>query len=179
MSDDDETLDRIADALFRIASSPKTTAAAYKKQRQAERKEAAAEQKTAALTAQAEQTAAALTEREAELAAREAAIERREAEFAASARDVRDELYAHHNRVEQAHSQLVRRVMATAGILGEWNFQLQDPPSWDVLKKLVALPDDPPAPSTEVSSAETVRHDWAGSEFIPDTTLTRTVRGAA
>ena len=132
------------------------------------------ETKLVAVTAAMEQKHAALTEREAAIAAREIALEKRETEFAASAQDVRDELYAHHNRVEQAHSQLVRRVMATAGILGEWNFQLQDPPSWDVLKRLVALPDDLPAPAAEVVS-ENVREDWVGHTFVPGSTLTRSI----
>jgi hypothetical protein len=112
------------------------------------------------------------------LAERERALDARKAAFASSLEDARCELYAHHNRIEQAHRQLVHRVMATAGITGNWNFDLQDPPTWQQLRRMIAdLPDDLPAPAAEVVS-ENVRHDWAGSEFIANTTLTRSVRGA-
>ena len=169
------TGDRFADAiaLCQIAKN-KTIATALKKLRRVNRQIADAEAKVIAVQDQVEQKEAALAAREAKLDARDTAITRRENEFAASAQDVRDELYAHHNRVEQAHSQFVRRVMATAGILGEWNFQLQDPPSWDVLKRLVALPDDLPAPAAEVVS-ENVREDWVGHTFVPGSTLTRSI----
>jgi hypothetical protein len=114
------------------------------------------------------------------LAERERAFDALKAAFESQAQDVRDELRAHHNRIEQAHRQLIHRVMATAGILGDWNFELQDPPTWSQLQKRIAgLPDDlPVAPPAEVVSRET-REDWVGHTFVPGSSLTRTVRGAA
>jgi hypothetical protein len=170
----------IALQLCQLAANPKTIASAVKRLRRLDRQYADIQAKAAAVTAQVEQKQAAITEREQAIAAREVALEERETVFENQAGDVRDELRQHHARLEQTHRQLVHRIMSTAGITGNWNFDLQAPPTWQQLRRMIAdLPDDLPAPSTEVSSAETVRHDWAGSEFIPDTTLTRTVRGAA
>jgi hypothetical protein len=169
----------IALQLCQLAANPKTIAAAVKKLRRLDRQYADTEAKLAALTAQAAAIETALTARAAELDRRQAEIERREAAFESQAGDVRDELREHHNRLEQTHRQLVHRLMSTAGITGNWNFDLQDPPTWQQLRRMIAdLPDDLPAPAAEVVS-ENVRHDWAGSEFIANTTLTRTVRGAA
>jgi hypothetical protein len=92
---------------------------------------------------------------------------------------VRDEFRQCHARLELVHRQLVHRIMSTAGIAGNWNFDLQGVPSWEQLRRQIAdLPDDLPAPAAETVT-ENVRHDWAGSEFIANTTLTRSVRGAA
>jgi hypothetical protein len=169
----------IALELCRIASSPKTIAAAVKKLRRLDAQYADIAAKAAAIEAQVEQKHAALTERESAIAARETALDERAAAFESQAGDVRDELREHHNRLEQTHRQLVHRLMATAGITGNWNFQLQDPPTWAQLKRMIAdLPDDLPAPTAEVASRET-REDWTGHSFIANTTLTRTIRGAA
>jgi hypothetical protein len=140
-----------------------------------DRKYADTQAKLAALTAQAAEIETALIRRVAELDARAATITKREDEFASSLADAHAELYAHHNRIEQTHAQLVRRVMATAGILGEWNFDLQGVPNWQQLRRMVAgLPDDLPAPAAEVVS-ENVRQDWTGHNFISGSTLTRSV----
>jgi hypothetical protein len=180
MADDDKTFeDRIADALFRIASSPKTTAAAYKKQRQAERKEAAAEQKTAALTAQAEQTTAALTEQATAIAAARAALEECKAAFAASIEEAHDHLRGYYNSIAEADRHLRYRIMNYAGLLHGYNAQLQELPDWPAIKQMVPdLSDLPVTPPAEVVS-ENVREDWSGHTFIADSSLTRTVRGAA
>jgi hypothetical protein len=66
--------------------------------------------------------------------------------------------------------------MSSAGILGEWNPNLQPVPTWQQLRGMIAdLPADLPAPVTEVISQENVTHDWAGSPFMPDTSLTRSI----
>ena len=169
----------IAVTWCRVANN-KTLERAIKKLDKLDRRYADGQAQLAAVTAAMEQKHAELAEREAAIAVREVALEERETAFESQAGDVRDELREHHAQLEQTHRQLVHRIMSTAGITGNWNFDLQAPPTWQQLRRMIAdLPDDPPAPSTEVSSQETVRHDWAGSEFIPDTTLTRTVRGAA
>jgi hypothetical protein len=136
--------------------------------------------KLTALTAKAEQEEAALAQRAAALDEREAGIARREDEFASSVETVRNELRSYHDQLTQAERQLIHRIMATAGITANWNPNLQSPPTWEQLRRMVAdLPADLPAtPPTEVIQ-ENVREDWAGSVFMPGTTLTRTVRGAA
>jgi hypothetical protein len=166
--------------LIDLAQNPKATKAALKKLAQVDKAIGAAEQKLAAVTAATEQTNNALAERESAIAARETALDAREAAFASSCADVRDELRAYHNHLEQTHRQLVRRIMSTAGILGQWNFDLQDPPTWSQLQRMVAgLPDDLPAPVAEAASRE-VTTDWTGQHnFIAGSSLTRTVQGAA
>jgi hypothetical protein len=140
----------LAIELCRVAAKPATYAAALKKLRKLGRDILAAEQKLAALTTEAEQKQAAFAEREAQAAAREAALEAREAAFESQARDVRDELCEHHARLEQTHRVLVHRLMSTAGILGEWNWDLQSSPTWTQVRQMIAgLPDDPPAPVAE------------------------------
>jgi hypothetical protein len=65
--------------------------------------------------------------------------------------------------------------MSTAGILGEWNWNLQSPPAWEQLRRMVAdLPEDLPAPRAEVVSQET-REDWTGHTVIADSSLTRSI----
>jgi hypothetical protein len=136
--------------LIDLALNPKATKAALKKLAQLDKSIGAAEQKLAAVTAATEQKQAALAERVAELDAREAAITKREDDFAVSAQDVRNELYQHHNRLDETHRQLVHRIMATAGILSGWNPALQPLPTWEQLRSQIAdLPPDPapvPAP---------------------------------
>jgi hypothetical protein len=165
----------IALELCRIAANPKTIAAAVKKLRRLDAQYADIAAKAAAIEAQVEQKHAALAERETAITAREVALDERAAAFESQAGDVRDELREHHNRLEQTHRQLVHRLMATAGITGNWNFQLQDPPTWQQLRRMIAdLPDDPPAPAAEVGFRET-REDWTGHTFIAGSTLTRSV----
>jgi hypothetical protein len=168
-------------ALCEIAQRAKPIATALKQLRKVGRDIAAAEAKLAAVTAQAEQKQAMLAERSAALDGRERTLDERESAFAVSAQDVRDELRQHHNRVEQAHRQLVHRIMSSSGILGNWNFDLQDPPTWQQLRRMIAdLPDDLPAPAPEAVTRE-VTQDWAGNVFVPGSSLTRTIehKGAA
>jgi len=161
--------------LYDLAANHKAYKARLTKLRRLERDIAAAEQKFAAITAQAEQVQAALDARAAELDERSRALDAREAEFASQAGDVRDELHGHHARLEQTHRQLIHRIMSTTGILGEWNWDLQSPPTWEQLRRMIAdlPPDLPTAPSAEVVS-ENVREDWAGNIFSPST-LTRSI----
>ena len=163
-------------ALCQIAERPKPISAALKRLRKVGRDIVADEAKLAAIKSQAEQVQAALTERAAELDRREAAISEREAAFTASLADAHSELYSHHNRVADAHRQLVYRIMSTSGILGNWNFDLQDPPSWEQLKRMVAgLPDDLPSPAPHAVTRE-VTTDWTGNHsFIAGSSLTRSV----
>jgi hypothetical protein len=160
-------------ALCQVAQRAKTVEAALKRLRKIGRDTLVAEQKLANVEARAADTAAALAEREAELDAREAAITKREAALESQAGDVRDELYAHHNRIAAAHRRLVHRIMSTAGIAGNWNFDLQDPPTWEQLRRMIAdLPDDP-TPAAEVVTKE-VTTDWTGQHsFIAGSSLTR------
>jgi hypothetical protein len=169
----------IALQLCTIANN-KTLAAAVKKLDRLDRQYADTQDKLASLTAQAAELETVLTQRAAELDARERTIIKREDEFASSLEDARRELYAHHNRIAAAHRQLVHRIMSTAGITGNWNFDLQGVPSWEQLKRQIAdLPDDlPAAPPAEVVT-ENVREDWVGHTFVPGSSLTRTIRGAA
>jgi hypothetical protein len=164
----------IALQLCTIANN-KTLAAAVKKLDRLDRKYADTQDKLASLTAQAAELETALTQRAAELDARERAQDARDAAFESQATDVRDELREHHNRIAAAHRQLVHRIMSTAGIAGNWNFDLQGVPSWEQLKRQIAdLPDDLPAPAAEVVS-ENVRQDWTGHTFIAGSSLTRSV----
>jgi hypothetical protein len=165
----------IALELCRIASSPKTIAAAVKKLRRLDAQYADIAAKAAAIEAQVEQKHAALAERESAIAARETALDERAAAFESQAGDVRDELREHHARLEQTHRQLVHRLMATAGILGDWHEGLQDLPSWEQLRRrIVDLPADPPVPAPEIVSRE-VTTDWTGHTFIAGSSLTRSV----
>jgi hypothetical protein len=165
---------------YKLVTTDKAKAAQLRAVDKLDRRAAAAEQKFAAITAQAEQLQAALDARAAELAERERALDAREVAFASQAQDVRDELREHHNHLEQTHRQLTHRIMASAGILGQWNFNLQDPPTWQQLRQLIAdLPADlPAAPPAEVIS-ENVREDWAGNVFAAGATVTRSINKAA
>jgi septal ring factor EnvC (AmiA/AmiB activator) len=165
----------LAIGLCQVAANAKTIEPALKRLRKLGRDIAKAEQKLAAVTAQVEQKQTELAAREAAIDEREAAIARREDEFASSVETVRDELREHHAHLEQTHRQLVHRIMSTAGILGEWNWNLQSPPTWEQLRRMVAgLPEDLPAPRAEVVSQET-REDWTGHTFIADSSLTRSI----
>jgi hypothetical protein len=166
----------IALTLCRIANN-KTLERAIKKRVKLDEQYAVAEEKFVNLQNQAAAMQTALTARAAALDARAAAITKREEEFASSLEDARRELYAHHNAVEQAHRQLVYRIMSTAGIAGNWNFDLQDPPTWQQLRRMIAdLPDDLPAAPPAEAAAREVTTDWTGQHnFISGSTLTRSV----
>jgi hypothetical protein len=135
--------------------------------------------KLTALTAKAEQDEGALAERAAALDAREAALDARVDWFAASLAEARDELRSYHDQLTQAERQLIHRVMATAGITANWNPNLQSPPTWEQLRRMVAdlLADLPAAPPAELVSQE-AREDWTGNVFVPGSTLTRSIREA-
>jgi hypothetical protein len=190
MSIDDETdddgeagngaasfLELLADAIIAardLALSAKIKPAELKKRAKFERGLTDIQAKCVALTTHAEQTKATLDERAAELDARAAELERREISFENQAQDVRDELREHHARLEQMHRQLVHRIMSTAGILGNWNFDRQGVPSWEQLRRQIAdLPPDH-APAAEVVTQE-VTTDWTGHTFIAGSSLTRSV----
>ena len=136
----------VALQLCAIASKPATYAAALKKLRKLGRDIDAAEARLAAVQAQA---AKIITKMESDVAAfdeRVRAHDARETAFANSLTDARDELHVFHAHLEQTHRQLVHRIMSCSGILGEWNWDLQSPPSWGQLRKMIAnLPDDLPA----------------------------------
>jgi hypothetical protein len=137
------------------------------------------EQKLAAVTAQAEQINAALAQREAACEARECAFDARATAFASELTDAHATLREHHAHLEQTNRSLIHRIMSTAGILGEWNWDLQSPPTWDQLRRMVAdLPEDLPTPHTDVVSQET-REDWTGHTFIADSSLTRSINHKA
>jgi hypothetical protein len=173
----------IALQLCTIANN-KTLAAAVRKLCKLDRQYAETEAKCAALAAQAQQTATALDARAAELAAREAAITKREDEFAVSAQDVRDELRAYHNHLEQTQRVLAHRILATSGI--SWNENLQAPPTWQQLRQMVPeLPPDPPGLSQPAAPALPIdalsdtfadpNADRHGLPFVPGSTLTRSL----
>ena len=162
----------IAVTWCRVANN-KALERTIKKLDRLDRKYADTQAKLAVLTAQAAEIETALTRRAAELDAREVASEARETAFESQAQDVRDELREHHARLEQTHRILVHRLMSTAGILGNWNFDLQGVPSWEQLRRQIGdLPPDPPA--AEVIS-ENVREHWVGHTFVPGSSLTRSV----
>jgi hypothetical protein len=162
MADDDDTDDTdhghsalaadpvlIAIELCRIAKN-KTLEAAIRKLAKLDRQYADTQAKVAALAAQAEQINAELDARAAVLDERDRALDARAAAFESQATDVRDELREHRNHLEQTHRQLIHRIMSTAGILGEWNWNLQSPPTWEQLRRMIAgLPEDLPAPAAE------------------------------
>jgi hypothetical protein len=149
-------------ALCEIAQRAKPISAALKKLRRVGRDIVAAEQKLAAVTAETEQKQAALAEREAAIDERARAQDAREDKFVSQTADVRDELFEHHAHLEQTNRVLIRRIMSTAGILGEWNETLQDLPTWAALRHMVAgLPDDLPAPD----AAPAVRIDTLSDAF--------------
>jgi hypothetical protein len=165
--------------LCQIAKN-KTIATQLKKLRRVTRQVADAEARVIAVQDRAEQMQAALAQREAACEAREREFDEREAEFTSQIGDVRDELREYHNHPEQTHKVLVHRIMSTAGILGEWNWDLQSPPTWGQLRRMVAgLPDDLPVSPTDRIEVQEVREDWTGHTFIADSSLIRTVRGAA
>jgi hypothetical protein len=167
----------IAFRLIDLALNPKAAKAGLKQLVKLNKDIGLAEEKFVSLQSQAAAIENALTVRAAELDAQARSLDARVAAFESQAADVRDELREHHNRIEQAHRQLVHRIMATTGITGNWNFDLQGVPSWEQLRRQIAdLPADLPAPAAEVVTRE-VMSDWVGHTFVPGSSLTRTIRG--
>ena len=143
----------LAIGLCRVAVNAKTIEPALKRLRRLGRDIEKAQQKLAAVTAQAEQTNAELAARAAVLDERARALDARATEFESSLQEARAELHNHHRHVEEEDKRLRHRVMAHANLLSGYNPQLQDLPSWDVLKRLVVgLPDDPPPLERDVAS---------------------------
>jgi septal ring factor EnvC (AmiA/AmiB activator) len=182
--DDTESLpapapvDRFADALALLTTmrNAKEIEVALKRLRRLERDIAAAEAKLAAVTTKAEQTAAALAEREAASDARAAALDTREAEVEDQIREAHDHLRAYHSEIRQADRSLRYRVLASADLLHGYNPTLQELPDWPEIQRTIGLSVDPPlAPPADHQEVRNVRHDWAGSVFSPDSTVTRTI----
>ena len=167
-------------ALCQIAERAKPITVALKKLRTLTRAIGTAERKLAALTTEAEQTKAALAEREAEFAAREAALDARTAEFEASLAEAHATLRASHDSLAQEDRRIRYRILSAADLLHGYNERLQDLPDWVAIKQMIpGLPDDLPAASTAEVVSENVREDWAGSVFVPGSTLTRSINKAA
>jgi septal ring factor EnvC (AmiA/AmiB activator) len=142
----------LAIGLCQIAANAKAIEPALKRLRKLGRDIAKAEQQLAAVSAAAEQKQTELDARAAALDERGRALDARTTEFDSSLQEARDELHNHHRHVEQEDKRLRHRVMAHADLLSGYNPQLQDLPSWEVLKRLVVgLPDDPPPLEREVA----------------------------
>jgi hypothetical protein len=140
--------------------------------------------KVAALAAQAEQINVKLDARAAALDERDRALDARATEFESSLQEARDNLRGYYDSIAEADRHIRFRIMSHADLLGGYNPQLQDLPSWDVLKRLVAgLPPDPPPLEREVASHPRIdalsdtfpdpRADRHGAQFLG--TLTRDV----
>jgi hypothetical protein len=115
------------------------------------------------------------------LAERERALEEREAKFEASLAEAHDHLRGYYNSIAEADRIIRFRILHYAGQLSNFNPRLQSLPDWQQIERMVPnLPAGlPAAPAAEVVS-ENVREDWTGQHtFIADSSLTRTVRGAA
>jgi septal ring factor EnvC (AmiA/AmiB activator) len=179
----------LAISLCQIAANAKSVEPALKRLRKLGRDIAKAEQKLAAVTAQVEQTKAELAARAAALDERASALDARASEFESSLETARGELHQYYNSIAEADRHLRYRILASADLLSGYNPQLQDLPSWDVLKRLVVgLPDDPPAIERDVSypridvfsdTSNDPNADRHGNAFLG--TLSRDVshRGAA
>jgi hypothetical protein len=143
----------LAIGLCQIAANAKTIEPALKKLRKLGRDIEKAEQKLAAVTGQAEQKQTELAALAAAIDERERAITQREDEFAASLQEARDNLAGYYDSIAEADRHIRYRILSHADLLHGYNAQLQDLPSWDVLKRLVVgLPDDPPPLEREVIS---------------------------
>jgi chromosome segregation ATPase len=121
----------LAIGLCQIAANAKTIEPALKRLRKLGRDIEKAEAKRKAITAEIEQKQAELAARAAELDGREAALDARKTEVESSLTDARDELREHHARLDDAHRQLIHRIMSCSGILAEWNPNLQSLPTWE------------------------------------------------
>jgi len=166
---------------YKLVTTDKAKAARLRAVAKLDRRAAAAEQKFAAITAQAEQVQAALDARAAALDERERAITQRESSFEASLHEAHDSLRQYHDNLAQEDKRIRYRILSYADLLHGYNAQLQSLPDWPAIKQLVPdLPADlPAAPVAEIVS-ENVREDWTGQHsFIADSSLTRSVRGAA
>jgi hypothetical protein len=143
----------VALRLCSIATNAKSVAPALKRLRKLGRDIERAERQLAAVEAQAEQKQAALAQREAAIDARECAITQRETEFENSLQEACDNLHGYYNSLAETDRHIRYRIIGCAGLLGGYNPQLQDLPTWDQLKRLVVgLPDDPPPIGREVVS---------------------------
>jgi hypothetical protein len=143
----------LAIGLCQVAANAKAIEPALKRLRRLGRDIAKAEQKLAAVTAQVEQKQTELDARAAAADERDRAITQREDEFQASLAEARDDLRGYYDNIADADRHIRYRILSHADLLGGYNAQLQDLPSWDVLKRLVVgLPDDPPPLEREVAS---------------------------
>jgi hypothetical protein len=167
-------------ALCQVAQRAKTVEGALKRLRKVGRDILAAERRRDALIAEVEQTKTALAEREAAVVAGEVALDERRDKFEASVAEAHDQLRRFHNSLAEEDRRIRYRILSSANLLHGYNAQLQDLPSWDTIGRMVpGLPPDlPAAPAVEVIS-ENVREDWSGNVFVPGSSLTRTMRGAA
>jgi hypothetical protein len=173
-------VDRIADAICRIALSPKAIPLARKKLDKLEREQAAIAKENAESEAALDAREAEIAQCAAELAARSAEIERRKTELETSLREAHEHLRQYYDNLAQEDRRIRYRILSSANLLHGYIAQLQPLPSWDTIGRMIPdLPTDLPAPAAEVVTQE-VTSDWTGQHnFIADSTLTRTVRGAA
>jgi hypothetical protein len=148
-----DAVDRIADAICRIALSPKAIPLAQKKLDKLERKQAAIAKENAEREAVLDERDAELAQRTAAADERDRALDARATEFESSLQEARDNLAEYYNGIAEADRHIRYRILSHADLLGGYNPALQDLPSWDVLKRLVAgLPDDPPPLERDVAS---------------------------
>jgi hypothetical protein len=173
---------------YKLVTTDKAKAARLRAVARLDQRAADAEQKLAAITAQAEQVQAALDARAAALDAERRALDARTTEFEASLKEARDNLAGYYNGIAEADRHLRYRILSHAGLLGGYNPQLQDLPSWDVLKRLVVgLPEDPPPLERDVShpridASDTFfdpHADRHGGQFLGTLTRDASHRGAA
>jgi hypothetical protein len=140
-------------ALCQIAERSSTIVPALKKLRKLGRDITAAQRKLAAVEGQVEQTNAALAQRAAELDERARTITQREDDFAASIEQARDHLRGYYDSIAEVDRHIRYRILSSADLLSGYNPQLQDLPSWQVLRTMVAgLPPDPPPLEREVAA---------------------------
>jgi hypothetical protein len=142
----------LAIELCRVAANAKTIEPALKRLRKLGHDIAKAQQKLAAITAQAEQKQTELAARAAAADERERALDARATEFESSLQEARDHLRGYYDSIAEADRHIRYRILSHADLLAGYNPQLQDLPSWDVLKRLVVgLPDDPPPLERDVA----------------------------
>ena len=174
----------LAIGLCQIAANAKTIEPALKRLRRLRRDIEKAEQKLAAVTAEVEQKQTELAARAAAADERDRALDARATEFAASLQEARDNLRGYYDSIAEADRHIRYRILSHADLLGGYNPQLQDLPTWDVLKRLVVgLLDDPPPLEREVVSHPRIdalsdtfddpNADRHGNVFL--STLTRSV----
>ena len=138
------------------------------------------EEKLVAVQNQIEQMQAALAERQAALDAQAAALDARTAKFEASVYEAHAALRASHDNLSDVDRRLRYRILAHADLLHGFNEQLQMLPDWQQIRNMVPnLPPDLPATPPAQVISENVHEDWTGNVFVPGSTVTRTIRGAA